>query len=178
MRKCGFVRTVRGSRAKDQEARLHAAGYEPIYSELPDCIAALRKGDVVAVWGGLHILSPIRRGMVEIVDEVHALGCTIVDAESGQSSAGDGVPMLGKALDAVAQEQRFGDTSKAGKRGAAKRWAKAKKPKRTPKRQALGPWRDRRLTIEQALAHPDMKGWNRSAAYRELGSRGIFKARN
>ena len=34
------------------------------------------------------------------------------------------------------------------------------------------------LTIEQALAHEDMKGWNRSAAYRDLGTREIFKSRN
>lgn len=176
--KRGFVRTVRGRKAKDQEAELQAAGIEVIYQDdLAGAINALRTGDELCVAAGLHVLSPIRRGMLEIVQEVHGIGCTVTDITNGHSSAGDGIPMLALAIDAISAESRFGDPKKAGKKGAAKRWA-GHKQKRTPQRQALGPWRDRSLTIEQALAHEDMKGWTRNAAYRVLKRRGIFKERD
>ncbi len=178
--KRGFVRAVRGLRAKKQEAKLSAAGVDPIYDDLAAAVASLRKGDQLCVWGGLHVMAPVRRGMRAIIDEVHALGCVVIDLSKAppQSSAGQGIAMLDDAMTAVSQEQRFGDPSKAGKDGAAKRWANAEKPKRTPKRVARGPWKDRKLTIKQALAHDDMKGWNRSAAYRELGTRDILPARD
>lgn len=174
----GFIRSVRGRKAKDQEKELQAAGIDPIYQDnLIDAIAALRKGDELCVAGGLHVLSPVRRGILEIVQEIHGAGCTVTDISNSHTSAGDGIPMLALAIDAISAESRFGDPKKAGKKGAAKRWA-GKKPKRTPQRKALGPWRNRALTIVQALAHEDMQGWTRNAAYRTLKRRGIFKERD
>ena len=176
--KRGFARTVRGKKAKEQAVELEAAGINVVYvDKLIDAISSLREGDVLAVAGGLHVLSPIRRGILEIVQEVHEAGCTVEDITSGHSSKGDGIPMLALAIDAISHESRFGDPKKAGKKGAAKRWA-GHRAKRTLQRVALGPWRDRSLTIGQALAHPDMEGWNKNSAYRILERRGIFKERD
>ncbi len=172
----GFIRTVRGRKAKKQEAELKAAGVTVIYDDLPDAVNSLRPDDELVVWGGLHVLAPSRRGMVELIAEIHGKQCEVVDLENGYHSAGDGVPMLAHALDSLAYENRFGDPKKAGKKGAAKRWA-GHKPKRTAKRLALGPWKDKRLLTEQALAHDDMKGWTRVMAYRLLGNRGILAGR-
>lgn len=177
--KLGFARTVRGKKANVQAAELEAAGIDVVYVDnLVDLIASLREDDVLAVAGGLHVLSPIRRGILEIVQEVHDAGCTVEDITNEQTSKGDGIPMLALAIDAISAESRFGDPVKAGKKGGLARWAKEKKPMRTSQRKALGPWRDRALTIEQALAHPDMDGWTKNSAYRKLKRRGIFRERD
>ena len=170
---------MRGKPAKKQVKELEASGIEEIYQDaLVDCIASLRKGDELCVAGGLHVLSPIRRGILEIVQEVHGAGCAVIDITHGHRSEGDGIPMLALAIDAISAESRFGDPKKAGKKGGLSRWAKEQRPKRTPQRQALGPWRDRALTTREALDHPDMEGWTRNTAYRTLERRGIFKERD
>ena len=172
----GYIRTVRGNPAKKQRAELKREGIEVIYDDLPDAVASLRPDDVLILWGGLHILSSSRRGINEIIYEIHGKNCVVVDADRNESSFGDGIPMLANALDQLAYEKRFGDPKKAGAKGAAKRWA-GHKPKRTGRRIATGPWKDRHLTTEQALTHEDMKGWTRNGAYRFLGNRGIFAGR-
>lgn len=175
--KRGFVKSVRGKSADKQEAELQAAGIEVIYrDDLVDAIASLRKGDTLAVAAGLHVLSPIRRGILEIVQEVHAAGCVVEDITHGHRSEGDGIPMLALAIDAISAETRFGDPKKAGKQGAAKRWAKVKKT-RTPQRKAYARWKDASLTTKEALAHPDMEGWTRRAAYDKFGKRDIRPGR-
>lgn len=82
----GYIKQVNGLSEADQRAALSAIGAEPIYNDLRTAIESLRKGDVLAIGGPLHILAGSPIGMIELVEEIRSRGCEVMDATSGRTT--------------------------------------------------------------------------------------------
>lgn len=172
-----YVRPSRRHGQREQHAALVAAGIAPdlIYTEgkaetIADCLKSLMEGDTLAVTtlGRIHNR---RAGIVAVLGELAARHVTIWEVSTGRKiKAGpmlDALVCAVEALDELANDQRR-MTPREARRAAEIRHS------RTPTPTARAIWEDTKKypTIAEALAHPDMDGWDVHAAYKKFGKRG------
>jgi Meiotically up-regulated gene 113 len=174
----GFVRAYRGNPADAQEEALIAYGVPKLYrakqGEVPeDALPALRRrGEMLAVAGGLRVLAESRDDVVQIVDEFHSNGYVILDILTERRSDRDGVAMLNDAWKAINRDVRAPDPSKSAEHGRAGGLAKGVngRSRRMSQREALAIWRNP-LYLTAGAAVALMPGWTQRMAYRILGPR-------
>lgn len=172
-----YIRPSRRHGQKEQHAALIAAGIDPslIYTEsktetLADCLKSLMDGDMLAVTtlGRLHNR---RDGIVAVLRELALRRVGIWEVSTGRKIRTgpllDGIRCAIEALDELANDRRR-MTPRDARRAAEIRHG------RTPTLKARTIWENTKdyPTTGEALAHPDMDGWDISAAYKKLGKRG------
>lgn len=159
---------VRGYAAtKADKERLAAAGVRVIYraydGETLDRFK-MRKGELLAVVGGLRAFGEARRDMVDAVKRVHATGAAILDLDTNLRSDRDGVEMLHRALSPKGPSAEF----------AAEMQAKSVRVRvkgRMDKRSALTIWRNPKFSTAEAIEL--MSKWTQATAYKQLGRRDV-----
>lgn len=175
----GFVRAYRGNSADQQDSALKAYGVPGIYyakekHEPENAFGRLRRrGELLAVAGGLRVLAEERGDIVATVDAFHSRGFAILDIITQRRSDRDGVSMLADAYKAFNAEDRVPDLEKAAEYGRMGGKAKGVSARagRMKMAEAREIWRNPLYsTAEDALAH--MPGWEKKTAHRELGKRG------
>lgn len=166
--KRGYVHRVKHPSVANQRAALEEAGIDVIYTDWEDAVSALRKGDVLAIGGALHILANTANRIELAVERLQKAGCEVLDVTTGQITTGDGALMFGKAMRAIANETRFGDVKKAGAKGGKAR-AKSLHVKRAETRDdAMKIFWNTDLTWTQANAELKKLGWNMQSARRHM----------
>lgn len=181
----GFVRSYRSNSAVQQEAALKAYGVKVIYNAdkgetVKNARGRLRKkGELLAVYGGLRALAEKRDQVAAAVDYLRAEGFHVFDILTEECSSINGVAMMNKAWKTFNAEDRVPDLEKAKAFGALGGIAKGHNAKRgrMPKTKALKIWRDKTTyrTIAEALEH--MPKWTKETANRHLGPRGDVPGR-
>ena len=135
---------------------------------LDDFVQALRSGDVVLV-STLARLAGTWPALTAAVEAIRARKCIIAEMSTGLrlDQPDDAWKMMAAAKDEIAVDRKTHTPDQAreyGKMGG-------RKVERTPEKQARGPWRDLSLSPDEAVAHPDMRGWSVRSAYKRLGPR-------
>ncbi len=185
----GYYRISHRHTEAMQRRRLAEIGCEAIYSHTRDGIDRLvadlrtpRKGgapDVVAVTS-LSRLAATRDALRAAVDAIHGKGAVILEIgpKAGAMPRTSNEPaqlaaMIWDAVAEISQDRRTHSPEAAKRYGSkgGKAKAAAAAEGRTPKAEALAPWRDLSLTAEQAMGTGAMRGWTIRAAYRILGPR-------
>ncbi len=128
----------------------------------------MRASEVLATVHGLRALGDSRRDIVAEVARIHEAGAAVLDVETGLRSDRDGVAMLDRALARLRGERVMPEGKAASMQ---RRSVKARVGDRMPKREALGHWRNPRLTTGEAIEL--MTGWSARTAYIQLGARGL-----
>lgn len=170
----GYIRHTRRHVASKQLAKLLAAGVKEsaIYrdDEWDACVKSLRHGDKLVVAGLLRALGDSRKEIRAAIDQVRGRGAVVMDAETGRTAGSDdAVGMLNDTLAMIHAEAVMPSSEHA--REMARKSAKARKPKRMPRAEAIVHWKNPALSEGEALAR--MWGWNHSSAYREFKARGM-----
>lgn len=196
-----YFRTIPGRSIARQRAMAAEAGMvekeaAPIYEEstksFPEMrgnvIGSCRAGRKDVIWvSDLVVLAKDRKDLAATAKALAAKGIGILEGATGRRSESPHEAQL-MTLDATNwwsnRNRPFTDSetaSETGKRGA-KASAKARRVGRMPKNLALPIWRDKTLTVPQAIekindddTYP--KPWTASTAYRTLGKREAFAGR-
>ena len=168
--KKGYVKQVKGLSEAHQREVLK--GIDPIYTDLRSAIESLREGDRLALGGPLHILTGSPMGIIDLVEEIRSRGCEVVNVATGATTeTGDSrFDMLAEALDAARKERRFGDVTKAAKKGAEARW-KDHTLDQMPKAEARKIWKDAEI-LSNTRALELMPGWTDRMARFAFGPSG------
>ena len=173
-RAVGLVRSLRRYPESKQRSRLEAFGCSRVWSwdERELLFRYLRQGDVVAVVVA-HALGPTRHdaeAMMIAILEKHA-AIYEVETELMADTPARAVKMAMKVVAGLAGDSRALISSEASKAG--KKSHKKKQAARTTDAVAKKFWRSRRAremdTIDDIMAHPDMRGWSKATAYRRFG---------
>ncbi len=172
----GYVRPSRRHGKREQIKALTGAGIEPdlIYVErddetLEDCLKSLVPGDTLAV-ATLGRIHNRRDGILGVVQELSERGISLWEVTTDRRLDGQLVDIMAaaiEALDELANDRRRMTSDEARKAARIRH-------DRTPTATARKIWADTTNypTIDEALAHPDMDGWDRNAAYRKFKARG------
>jgi hypothetical protein len=171
----------------DQEHFLMQAGLQArqIYVEgrgaetFDALVKAVRKGQLIGVWGGLRVFGETRRQIMAALAAIEGRGGIVLDVESGDRSDKRGAHMLDRALARLRGELTMADRApEIGALGGTAR-GKAMQARRMPEDQARKIWRDKSITTAVALSR--MVGWSKPTALRWLGPskrpRGPFEAK-
>ena len=166
------MRQVKGLPEADQRATLGLNGVDPIYTDLSAAIESLRKGDWLAIGGPLHILAGSPMGIIDLVEEIRARGCEVIDITSGKTTeTGTGrYDMLAEALDEARREKRFGNVTKAARKGAEARWREHTRD-RMSQADARKIWKDKEI-LSNTRALELMPGWTDRMARFAFGPSG------
>lgn len=172
-----YVRPSRRHGQREQTAALVAAGISPAltYTEgkhetLGDCLKSLLPGDTLAVMT-LARLHNRRDGLLAVVRELAAKHVTLWivgrDEKYSPADLAKGIDLSIEALDELANDKR------RMTRAEARRAAEIRHS-RTPTNVARAIWENTKdyPTTGEALAHPDMDGWDLNTAYKKLKARG------
>lgn len=174
----GYVRHWALLPADRQEKELVFAGLQPrqIYWEgrgvetFAALLKALRREQVVGVYGGLRVFGETRRQIMAALAGIEQRGGIVLDVESGDRSDKRGAHMLDRALARIRGEATIGDrAAELGALGGTARGL-AIAQRRMPAEKALKIWRD--LRIDTATALSRMVGWSKPTALRRLGKSG------
>lgn len=172
-----YVRPSRRHGQREQFAALEAAGIDQAltYVEskdetLGDCLKSLMPGDTLAVTT-LARLHNRWDGIVAVVRELLAKQITLWEVSTGRKFAPghltEALDCVTEARDELANDKRL-MTARDGRKAAQIRHS------RTPTAKARVIWENVTdyPTVDEALAHPDMDGWDVNAAYKKLKARG------
>lgn len=172
-----YVRPSARHPAGPQERALAEAGASTVYVEgrgretWQAFVLSLRSGDVALV-NSLSRISIDREDMRQAIRDVAARGVVLRELETGREWRPADADAAIAALDAADELAKDGRrlTPEKARANAQERWGK---PERTSKTTALRIWKDTTTypRADDALAHPDMKGWSRSRAQDVLGRR-------
>lgn len=173
----GYIRPHKRRLEAAQRTALEAAGVKRIWTEgrdetLADCIAQLRRRDVLAVtdlWllaepRSKDVRSP-RKSLFEALGAIEERGATVVETASGRSSSEDRDAMLLDAIEWLSGQAR-------GRKGAVN--GRGKQPvKFAPEviEAAERIWRDRRVKTWADAAKKLPKGFTVYRAHKMFGPR-------
>ena len=159
-----------------QRDALAAVGCTAIYvagqDSWKDFVGELRKGETVCMTT-LDRVSSHRTDLAPARRDVHAKGCHIWEVATGRrsTSADDMAEMMAAAIAAQTGDARALPpklAKKYGRRGGEAKGESAKQG-RTSVELAKPVWtNDSMGTKAERLAHPHMKGWTRTSAFRHL----------
>jgi hypothetical protein len=178
--KIGFVRPLkRHSVAKQRRALIeYGVSESKIYDTTKgerraDAFNGCAAGDILIIYR-ISCLAGSRAEWREMVADLKGEQLNIEEVSTGRKATLPRVvaSMLADALDDWAGGRMTeSEAREFGTRGANVRW---KGLKRTPNDVAQAIWGDwlRFPTPQDALKHPDMRGWKYGTAYRHLGARG------
>ncbi len=169
----GYVHKVKYPPVADQRAALSAwfkdAGEdELIYTDFTEAVSSLRKGDVLGLGGGLHILANTRDKIEGAVDRIQRKGCEVLDVTEDRITTGQGVSMMASAWRYVFNMNRFGDPKRAARKSVKVQHGELHLKRADTEDQAGAIFWDTSLSIKEADQQLRGIGWNIQAARRYL----------
>lgn len=173
----GYVYKVKYPSVEKQRAALKKAGVELVYTDFSEVVRSLRKGDVLALGGGLHILANTHDKIEFAVERIKRKGCEVLDVTTAEITTGQGVPMMARAWRYVVNMNRFGNPKLAARKSVKVQHGELHQKRADTEAQAMDIYWNTSLSLKEVDQQLRDIGWNIQAARRYLKKEGKMPKR-